>query len=282
MKKLRLLKSLVFDFFQNQKNVQTLLELELTKQWNLWPDRSLNPITSNPKRYFSQSDEDGIIEKLITRLGITKGKIIEFGVGDGKENNSLALIAKGWESYWISGQDLAFNFQDSPKHHFKQEWVTLDNLEEITDIALNKLDSSKDSLDVVSMDFDGNDWHFVKLLLESSLYPKIWICEYNAKLPPGVEWAIPYDETHTWRGDDYFGASFTSFVKLFEKHRYFPVACSVQGANVFFVREVDRGSFLDISLEETQLYQPPLYNLVPQWGHRNSPRTIESIFSINR
>jgi hypothetical protein len=70
---------------------------------------------------------------------------------------------------------------------------------------------------------------------------------------------MPYDEAHTWQSDDYFGASCTSFVALFRKHGYFPVACSVQGANVLFVREDHRSKFLDIGLEEESLYQPPFY-----------------------
>lgn len=278
----RFLKSLMLNFFESQKIGQTLLEFEITKQWNLWPDRSINPFTSNPKRYFSQSDEDGILEKIISRLGVEKAKILEFGVGDGTENNSLALIAKGSESYWIGGEDLGFDFQESPKHNFKQEWVTLDNLEELTNMALHKLGSSRNSMDVISLDLDGNDWHFINRLLECLVYPKIWICEYNARFPPGTNWVMPYDEKYTWQGDDYFGASFTSFITLFKKHGYFPVACSVQGANLFFVREVYRGSFQDIGLEENQLYQPPLYYLTHNWGHKKSPKTIKSIFSTNR
>ena len=262
--------------------MKTLLEFEVTKKQDLWPDRNINPVTSNPKRYFSQSDEDGILEVICTRLGITTGKIIEFGVGDGTENNSLALIAKGWESCWIGGEELGFNFPDSPKHHFEQEWVTLDNIQELTNTALNHLNASKLSIDIVSMDLDGNDWHFVNSLLASSLYPKIWICEYNAKFPPGSNWVMPYDETHIWQGDDYFGASFTSFVTLFRKHKYFPVACSVQGANLFFVRDIYSECFMDISLEDNQLYQPPLYYVAKNWGHRKVGRTIESLFNINR
>jgi len=256
-------------------------EFEITKTWGLWPDRNLNPLTRNPRRYFSQSDEDGIIEKVLFRLGIdNQGKILELGVGDGRENNSLALIAKGWESYWIGGENLSFNFPVSQKHHFKKTWITLHNVVNLTTEALAKLNANNRSVDVVSIDLDGNDWHLVSKLLESSLHPNIWICEYNAKFPPGSSWVMPYDEAHTWQGDDYFGASFTSFVALFRKHGYFPVACSVQGANVFFVREDHRSKFLDIGLEENSLYQPPLYYLVPKWGHPISTRTIESIFQL--
>jgi hypothetical protein len=257
-------------------------DFEITKKWNLWPDRSSNPLTRNPKKYFSQSDEDGIIEKILLRLEINHtGKVLEFGIGNGTENNSLALIAKGWESYWIGAENLEFKFPKSRRHHFNQCFITLDNVSDLADKALRNLNTTRDSLELISLDLDGNDWHFVNALLETSLYPKVWVCEYNAKFPPGVNWIMPYDQKHEWAGDDYFGASFTSFVELFRKHNYFPVACSVQGANIFFVREQDRSYFLDIDLDEDSLYQPPFYFLVQNWGHKKTARTYEIIFQTN-
>jgi hypothetical protein len=280
-KNMSLLKSVIQKLLREPVLQQPSSEFEITRTWGLWPDRNLNPLTRNPRRYFSQSDEDGIIEKILFRLGVdNRGKILELGVGDGRENNSLALIAKGWDSYWIGGEDLSFNFPISQNHHFKKTWIALHNVVDLTTEALVKLNANNRSVDVVSIDLDGNDWHFVSKLLESSLYPNLWICEYNAKFPPGSNWVMPYDEAHTWQSDDYFGASFTSFVALFRKHGYFPVACSVQGANVFFVREDHRSKFLDIGVEEESLYQPPFYYLVPKWGHSISSRTIESIFQF--
>jgi hypothetical protein len=259
--------------------IQIRQDFEVTKLWHLWPNRELNPLTRNPRKYYSQSDEDGILEKILIRLGQSKpGSIIEFGVGDGTENNSLALISRGWSSYWVGGEDLAFDFPLSQKHFFKKIWVTLDNILEITTEALFQLQT--ESIDIVSLDFDGNDFHFIKKLLEEGLQPKIWVCEYNAKFPPGSKWKMPYDASHIWKGDDYFGASFSAFTEIMKKYEYFPVACSVQGANIFFVKEQYRHNFQDIPLHEEDLYQPPFYQHINKWGHKTSIRTLERIFQL--
>jgi hypothetical protein len=276
MKKLRILKSLFLDQLSSLDDAKRISTFQITQAWGLWPDRSMQPMTKNPRRYFSQSDEDGIVEKILIRLKIFgEGTVIEFGVGDGSENNSLALISKGWKSYWVGGEELCFTFPSSPKHFFNKTWVTKENVVAISKQAL--IDLEVNNPDVVSLDLDGNDYHFARQLLESGLKPDIWICEYNAKFPPGSIWIMSYDENHTWFGDDYFGASFSSFTGLFHKYGYFPVACSVQGSNIFFVKEENRSEFLDVCSEDV-LYQPPFYYLVPNWGHTVSPKSLEHIF----
>jgi hypothetical protein len=117
-------------------------------------------------------------------------------------------------------------------------------------------------------------------MLENGLRPNIWVCEYNAKFPPGAKWVMPYDESHIWKGDDFFGASFSAFTEIMKKFNYFPVACSVQGANLFFVKDVYKKDFQDIPVGEEDLYQPPFYQHINRWGHKISKRTIERIFEL--
>ena len=45
---------------------------------------------------YSQGDEDGILDEILRRLGITYGTFLEIGVGDGLQNNTAYLLAKGW------------------------------------------------------------------------------------------------------------------------------------------------------------------------------------------
>ena len=40
----------------------------------------------------SQNEEDGIIQEIFRRIGVTNKKFIEIGVGDGLENNTLFLL----------------------------------------------------------------------------------------------------------------------------------------------------------------------------------------------
>ena len=43
---------------------------------------------------YSQGDEDGILDEILRRLGITYGTFLEIGVGDGLQNNTAYLLAK--------------------------------------------------------------------------------------------------------------------------------------------------------------------------------------------
>src|ERR1700719_4233707 len=52
---------------------------------------------------FSQFGEDGAIREIFRRVGETNRFFIEVGVGDGLENNSAYLLAKGWRGIWVEG-----------------------------------------------------------------------------------------------------------------------------------------------------------------------------------
>ena len=54
-------------------------------------------------RGYSQHDEDGMIQAIFQRIGLTNRVFLEFGVGDGSENNTLYLLLSGWSGLWIDG-----------------------------------------------------------------------------------------------------------------------------------------------------------------------------------
>lgn len=277
-RKLHLAKLLLRRSLLSWYEIYGLRQQELIYAWGLQQssNRDANPLTRRPRRYWSQADEDGILEEVLARVGPDMpGTFVEFGVGNGSECNTLALLAKGWHGAWIGGEDLMFQPHSGGRLSFMKEWVTASNVGGVFQRALRSVRT--DSPDVISMDLDGNDYHFTQKLLATGLRPRTWIAEYNARFPVGVRWVMDYDGSHSWALDDHFGASLTSIVDLFESFSYFPVACSVQGANVFFVDERFRDKFLDIPTNLAELYQPPLYGLVPDWGHEASAKTLRSL-----
>jgi hypothetical protein len=67
-----------------------------------------NPRYQNPKRLnrfeyqvYSQNGEDGIIAEIFKRIGTTNRVFVEFGVGDGLQNNTAYLLLKNWIGFWI-------------------------------------------------------------------------------------------------------------------------------------------------------------------------------------
>ena len=187
---------------------------------------------------YSQTDEDGIIQEIFQRIGVTNKTFIEIGVGDGLENNTLFLLLKGWKGFWVDG-DLKnikaihnkFLFlKDSGRLSIKQVWIDKDNIDSlINDFGLPQ------EIDLLSIDIDGNDYHVFKNIV--SLNPRVVVIEYNAKLPPPVKWVMTYNQCHTKTNTDYFGASLKSFEYLFQKKGYLLVGCNITGSNAFFVRK---------------------------------------------
>jgi hypothetical protein len=250
-------------------------------QWATSANASRNPLNRFGAKYFSQADEDGITLEILRRIGITSGTFAELGVGDGLENNTLILLANGWRGFWIGGQDLCFNHRLNPSRFtFTKEWVSLKNITRLVRLGCERI--STDALDVLSLDLDGNDFYFVQELLNSGIFPKLFILEYNAKFPPPIRWKIPYDEKYAWDGTDYFGASLQSFVELLAAFSYTLVCCnSATGANAFFVRDSYNPLFADIPKRIEDIFVGPQYDIYKRFGHRASPRTVERMLSAD-
>ena len=99
----------------------------LNMKWAMAAQDSQNPLNHFGAKFFSQSDEDGITLEIIRRLELKTGTFLEFGVGDGTENNTLVLLSIGWRGAWVGGENLAFDPDVNPKRLFyKKEWVSHD------------------------------------------------------------------------------------------------------------------------------------------------------------
>ena len=235
-----------------------------------------NQLVRYGRKCFSQTDEDGITLELIKRIGIESGSFAEFGVGDGLENNTLILLALGWRGFWVGGEDIAFETDNLERLVFKKAWVTLDNLLALFEECCTR--SHIKMVDLVSLDLDGNDYYFCEMLLSNRIRPKIFIVEYNAKMPPPVEFIIDYDSKHAWATDDYFGASLASFNSLLEQFDYKLVCCNAAtGVNAFFVQSEFISKFPEVPQNIEEIYVEPHYFLFPQYGHKKSVRTIKKI-----
>jgi hypothetical protein len=81
-----------------------------------------------------------------------------------------------------------------------------------------------------------------------------------------------------WDHTEYMGASLLSFVNLFDRHGYFLVCCnSFTGSNAFFVKKEFRHLFPEVPDDIDRIWCPPMYFLPPEYGHGQSPRTVEVI-----
>jgi hypothetical protein len=259
------------DVLQSQHDFLLRAQSEMSARW------AKNPLNRFGAKYFSQTDEDGITLEIIRRIGIQCGTFAELGVGNGFENNTLILLASGWRGFWIGTQDVAFNHTLNPTRFvFFKEWVSLANVKGLVQQGMDHF--STNGLDVLSLDLDGNDFYFAQELLKSGVFPKLFICEYNAKFPPPLRWMIKYDEGHSWDGTDYFGASLQSFADLLGAFSYTLVCCNAAtGTNAFFIRNKYLSQFGDIPKAVEDLFVGCRYQTYKRWAHPPSPRTVEQM-----
>lgn len=259
--------------------VRTVENLDRSLQ-TLWRERQLahpNPLTRFGRRCFSQGDEDGLVMEFTRRLGIERGHFVEFGVGNGMENNSLILLALGWRGAWIGGEDLAFDPSASDKLFFFKDWVTADNMFDLFGRGCAALGQPPADIDLVSMDLDGNDHHYCRELLAKGIRPRLFVVEYNSKFPPPVEFVMEYDARHRWGGDDHFGASLSSFDTLFREFGYRLICCNAAtGANAYFVPEDLADRFPEAPERIEDIFAEPFYYQLNRYGHKTAVKTIQS------
>jgi hypothetical protein len=241
-------------------------------------DQDPRHLVAHGYRSYSQNDEDGIIREIFNRVGTTSRTFVEFGIGTGLENNTLALLYEGWRGLWIEAADesarsirenLQMTIADGTLQLIHSR-VTAENINDLISSAMNL-----EEIDLLSIDIDGNDIHVFKAI--HCIKPRVVVIEYNPTFRPPTLFCIDYDPEHVWRRDDCLGASLKLLEVEFENKGYSLVACNVTGANAFFVRnDLVSDQFMSPFTAEVH-YQPSRIFMgdMPIW-HRPSFRTLEN------
>lgn len=221
-----------------------LSEISATNNYMLVAKMLDNPKYVDPKRLepygfsaYSQNDEDGIIQEIFNRIGTSSKTFVEFGVGNGLENNTAYLLMQGWKGLWIEASSKCVKeirrIYKKPlenKHLIlEHSFITRDNINALIGAHFNG------EIDLLSVDIDGNDYYVWKNI--SCINPRVVVAEYNAKFPPPCRFSIPYNEHHAWDGSDRQGMSLQTATDLAESLGYRLVGTNLSGVNAFFVRK---------------------------------------------
>lgn len=206
----------------------------------------------------SQDGGDGIIREIFKRIGTTNKKFVEFGVGDGLQNNTVSLLMEGWNGTWFEGDSDRENntkiknnlkiYIESKQLKVFPAFITAENVEETFSVY-----GVPKEFDLLSIDIDGNDywvWNSIK-----NYNPRVLVIEYNASYGPDLSIAPLYDSKYVWKRTNFYGSSLTALDKLAKQKGYHLVACSFLGNNAFFVRsDIVKGKF-DITLTKNDLFE---------------------------
>lgn len=125
---------------------------------------------------FSQTGEDGIIDECLKRIGITKGRFVEFGAHDGKYcSNTRLLLESGWQGKLLEADPGLFkqlldnNIMTGAELYCGM--VTPENVNALV----------PPDIDLLSIDVDGNDHNIWKAYQGR---PAIVIIEINSSIQP--------------------------------------------------------------------------------------------------
>ncbi|WP_440657160.1 hypothetical protein [Candidatus Pelagibacter sp. HIMB1509] len=151
------------------------------------------------------------------------------------EFNSIGLIENNFSGVLIDGgrkinclimKLIIFIINKNVK--VKNYFITKENLTKII---------NKKKIGCISIDIDGNDYWIIKELLNSKIFPEIFVVEYNASflnLPITIPYKKKFDRFKFDKTGFYHGASLKAFIKLFKKFD-FKLVKTIDGVNAIFV-----------------------------------------------
>lgn len=188
-------------------------------------------LSEHKRDVYSQTGEDGIIEKILDIIPDNDKWCIEFGAWDGLflTNTRNLIESKGYSAVLIEADKNKFSdLQRNYSHRNnviainKFVWIGEDdNLDQILSATPVPYD-----FDLLSIDIDGNDYHVWKAI--SKYKPKVIVIEYNPTIPTHIQFVQPADPSLNQ------GASLLSLVELGKEKGYELV--SALPFNAFFVR----------------------------------------------
>jgi glycosyltransferase involved in cell wall biosynthesis len=217
------------------------------------------PVTAFERKLSSQNGEDGILNELFRRLGVSDSFFVEFGVQDGLECNTRYLALKyDWSGVLIECDPAQFarlqeSYRTVPRVKMIQAFVTRENACELFSQA-----GIPQEFDLLSIDIDGNDY-WVWEALAAHYRPRVVVIEINPAYPPPRRWVMEYNPTHAWRFDNYFGASLESMNALGKRLGYRLIGMESAGVNAFFVREDQLALTGFPELTPEQAFQTPRF-----------------------
>ncbi len=220
-------------------------------------------------QYWSQHYEDGMIAEIFRRIGVKAKTFLEIGIGDGRENNTAALIALGWSGWWIEGNPtacdhIAAKLRETPgvaaRLKIRQAFVSPEKISGL----LAELGVPAE-VDLFSLDIDMDTYHVWAAL--KPFRPRVIVVEYNAAFPPDQSWIHPYRPGRIWDGTQNFGASLKAFERLGAESGYALVGCDIAGTNAFFVRNDLVADKFAAPFTAENHHEPPRYHLTSRAAH---------------
>jgi hypothetical protein len=207
-------------------------------------------------KVYSQWGEDGILDFLVSKLGISKPKVLEVGAGNFNECNSRFLAENLNASVVaIDGRKDLLKSIDTSELKWKshilgiETWVTPENINAL----ITQGSQFMQGIDVFSLDLDGNDYWIIEKAELSNI--KVVVVEYNPLFGRKFEVTVPrddaFDRTVKHESWLYYGASLLAFVGVLKRKGFTFVGTNRVGNNAFFIAS-DNASLIPFKPDPTE------------------------------
>ncbi len=232
----RLIKKLRLDIYAFDKIIFFLGEIQISQNINRY--KEVTDINNIEVKVFSQNGEDGIIDYLISMLGLKEKNFVEIGVGNYRESNTRFLYQK----YHPKG--LIVDYIDDMEKKVKpflnfwkgdlrisNELINSENIVEILNQNCNY------KIDIFSLDIDSIDYWIIKKLKPN--ISKIFIAEYNHVFGPELEVTVPniagFERNKYHYSNLCYGMSLKALINLMDEKEYYFIGTNSQKNNAFFI-----------------------------------------------
>lgn len=235
-------------------------------------------------KVYSQHDEDGILEAIFARIGVTSRFFVEFGVGDGLDNCTTYCLLKEWSGAWIDGSAACYQgilkkmkfLIAAQRLRVRYAFITAENIEALFDDL-----RVPETFDLLSIDIGRNDYWIWKAIRR--FRPRVVAIEYNASFKQTVACTVPYEPSAIWDGStNYYGSSLKALEYLGNDKGYCLVGCNYTGVTAFFVRNDCMGDHFAAPYTSENHYEPPRYFARMPNGHAAGFGPVVTIQPSNR
>ncbi len=191
-------------------------------------------------KVFSQWNDDGIIQFLVSYIDFPNKTFIEFGVEDYTEANTrFLLMNNNWSGLIMDGSASHIEkVRNEPLYWQCQltavnAFITAENINTlISDAGFDR------EIGILHIDIDGNDYWVWKAI--HCIDPVLVIMEYNSVFGIDHPWTSPYApdfyRTNAHYSNLYFGASLLSLHDLAEEKGYAFIGSNSHGNNAYFIK----------------------------------------------
>ena len=189
------------EFSEDDYKAEQLLGATLNS-WDLWTAPVDFQLLGSRLVAYAEDGKDAVLARIFDNLGVSDRFFVEIGVGDGQECNSRYWRAiRGWDGVML---DILTETPDFLTLGLLTEENVVKEVERVVrnyggntdhDERTTRNNAVSDEVlrtkkfDLLSIDVDGLDWHFLRQLLLAGYRPRVVVVEYaKAHAPRALVW----------------------------------------------------------------------------------------------